>query len=412
LTLRASQETVTLNFKPGEEEALLYFEDPARIQKAADSLVLGIQAAQANNAAEAEKMLLQAVESDPSNIQAMFTLGSYYFSMTQFDKAIETLEKAEKLGGMFASLPAIPGKPGPAQQKEIQDNARKLIDEVPNYKAELALKQKQYDVAVALYSEIMQKNPKDPDTHYQLAIALTYAGDLEKAMSEVDRAIEISPGEKKFADLKKQISARIENAAIEKAQAALNDGTGLLKLGKAAEALERFQLAASLLKPDKQAPVWVQIGKAQSNLKQTEAAEEAFIKAVELAPESEIVNYMNNLAQFYLESKMYEKALDTLTDPRARGDKSADQVLMDMVERTKNNNPGFAKIVLERIISENPQNLEACFTLGELYYIDYSVKDMDARAKELLNRYIENGKDPEKINKSKNMLVLINRRSQ
>ena len=156
----------------------------------------------------------------------------------------------------------------------------------------------------------------------------------------------------------------------------------------------------------------MQIGKAQAELKQNDAAETAFKKAVELAPEKEITSYLNNLAQFYLETKKYDQALDTLTDSRLRNGRSVDQVLMDIVDRTKNNNPGFAKIVLERILQENPQNLDACFLLGELYYIDYSEKDMDARAKELLTQYIEKGQDPDKVNKSKNMLVLINRRSK
>ena len=411
LTVGTSQETVKLTLQPGVDSPL-YFEDPARIQRAADSLALGVEAMKANNAAEAEKMLLESVELDPSSTQAIYTLGTFYFQMTQFDKAIEELQKAEKMAGMFVSLPAIPGKPDPSQQKQIQDNARKLIDAVPGYKGELALKQKKYDVAIEIYNGILQKNPKDSGAYYHMAVALTYAGELEKAMNSIDKAIELEPGDKDFASLKQQIAARIENAAIEKAQAALDEGTGLLKLGNAAGALEKFQQAIGLLREGKQAPVWRQIGKAQTELKQNDAAEAAFKKAVELAPENEITNYLNNLAQFYLETKKYDQALDTLTDSRLLGGKSADEVLMDIVDRTKNNNPGFAKIVLERILKENPQNLDAGFLLGELYYIDYSEKDMDARAKELLTQYIEKGKDPDKVNKSKNMLVLIDRRSK
>jgi len=411
LTVGPSQETVTLELKPGVD-SLLYFEDPDRIQKALDSLTLAVQAMQANNAAEAEKLLLESIELDPSNSQAMLTLGTYYFQMTQFDQAIETLQKTEEMAGMFASLPAIPGQIEPAQLAKIQENARTLIDAVPGYKAELAIKQKKYDVAVEIYRGILQKNPNNTDVYYDIAVALTYAGELDKAMSTIDKAIEIAPDNKDYPNLKKQISARIENQAIAKAQAALDEGTGLLKLGKATDALEKFQTAIGLLKEDKQAPVWRQIGKAQAELMQTDAAEAAFKKAVELAPENEIDNYMNNLAQFYLESKMYDQALDTMTDARMLKDNSADQVLMDIVDRTKNNNPGFAKLVLERVIEDNPQNLDAHFILGELYYIDYSDKDMDARARELLTHYIEAGQDPERVNKSKNMLVLINRRSE
>lgn len=411
LTVSLSQETVTLELKPGADSPL-YFEDPARIQKASDSLTLAVQAMQANNAAEAEKLLLESIELNPSNSQAMLTLGTYYFQMTQFDQAIETLQRTEEMAGIFASLPAIPGQIEPSQLAKIQENARTLIDAVPGYKAELAIKQKKYDVAVEIYRGMLQKNPNNTDVYYDMAVALTYAGELDKAMSTIDRAIEIAPDNKNYPNLKKQISARMENKAIAKAQAALDEGTGLLKLGKAADALEKFQTAIGMLKEDKQAPVWRQIGRAQAELKRADAAEAAFKKAVDLAPENEIDNYMNNLAQFYLDSQMYDQALDTLTDSRVLKDNSADQVLMDIVDRTKNNNPGFAKLVLERVIEDNPQNLDAHFILGELYYIDYSDKDMDARARELLTHYIEAGQDPEKVNKSKNMLVLINRRSE
>ena len=125
---------------------------------------------------------------------------------------------------------------------------------MPSYKGELALKQKKYDVAVKIYNGILQKNPKDTDAYYQLAIALTYAGELEKALNSIDKAIELKPADKDFPHLKEQIEARIENAGIEKAQKALNEGISILKLGNAAGALEKFQQAIGLLKEGKQAP--------------------------------------------------------------------------------------------------------------------------------------------------------------
>jgi len=407
LTVGSSQETVTLKLKPGED-SLLYFEDTARIQKAADTLNLAIQAMQANNAAEAEKLLLESVELNPSNVQAMFTLGTYYFQMTRFDQAIETLEKAERMAGMFAALPPVPGQVEPSQLPQLQANARKLIDAVPNYKGELALQQKQYDAAIAIFSGILQKDPNNADTLYSLAIALTYAGRLDEAMNTIDKAIAANPGAKDLADLKQQISVRMENAAIAKAQAALNEGTKLLDSGDAAGALDKFQQAIGLLKEDKQAPVWRQIGKAQAELKETVAAEEAYKKAIDLAPENEITNYINNLAQFYLENNRYGEALETLIDPRALGGKSAEQVLMDLSGKT--NDPKFVEAALERVLKINPDNAEAYYVLGRNSYADG--KERDSRTKELLTKYLEIGQDPQKIQSAKDILVVVNGRSK
>ena len=62
-----------------------------------------------------------------------------------------------------------------------------------------------------------------------------------------------------------------------------------------------------------QAPIWRQIGKAQAELKQTDAAAEAFTKAAELASEKDAPVYWEELARFYLGFKDYEAALDALT---------------------------------------------------------------------------------------------------
>ena len=259
-----------------------------------------------------------------------------------------------------------------------------------------------------MYSEILQKDPNNSDTMYRLAIALTYAGKLEEAMSTIDRAIELKPGEEDYTKLKRQISARIENTAIVKAQAALDEGTKLLQGGDAAGALEKFQQALGMLKEDKQAPVWRQIGKAKAELKETDAAVEAYKKAIELAPENETVNYINNLAQFYLDNKKYEEAVDTLTDPKALGTESAEQVLMDLAGRAKD--PKFIEAALERVIKMNPENAEAYFMLGRNSYADG--KERDSRTKELLTKYIEIGKDPEKIQSAKDILVVVKGRSK
>lgn len=407
--IAASRETVSLTLQPGAEK-LLYFEDPAQIQRASELTIQGINAAKEGHYADAEKNLLQAIDLNPSNAQSRYYLGVYYVQVGKFDQAVELLKKAEKLAGLFAGLPPVPGQIDPAQNKAIQDNAKRLILNMAGIKGELALKQKNYDEAVADFTENLNNLPNNPDAHYQLALALTYAGRFDEAMKMIDKAIQIKPGESKYPDLKKQIAARITNASIQKAQASLDEGNKLLESGDASGALGKFQEALNLLEPDRQSIVWRQIGKAQEKLNQPDAAEDAYKKAVELSPENDAADYLNTLARFYLESKKYEEALDALTDPRSLGSESLEKVLLDLVEKSKNSEPKLAEAALERVIKADPANAEAYFILGRMYYADG--KEMDRRTRELLTKYVEIGQDPNNVSQAKDMLTLVDRRSK
>lgn len=405
----ASRETISLTLQPGADK-LLYFEDPAQIQRASELTIQGINAAKEGHYADAEKNLLQAIDLNPSNAQSRYYLGVYYVQVGKFDQAVEVLNKAEKLAGLFAGLPPVPGQIDPAQNKAIQDNAKRLILNMAGIKGELALKQKNYDEAVADFTENLNNLPNNPDAHYQLALALTYAGRYDEAMKMIDKAIQIKPGEKTYLDLKEQIAARITNASIQKAQASLDEGNKLMESGDASGALGKFQEALNLLEPDRQSIVWRQIGRAQEKLNQPEAAEEAYKKAVELSPENNTADYLNTLARFYLESKKYEKALDALTDPRSLGSGSLEKVLLDLVEKSKNSEPKLAEAALERVIKADPANAETYFTLGRMYYADG--KEMDSRTKELLTKYVEIGQDPNNVGQAKDMLTIVDRRSK
>jgi tetratricopeptide (TPR) repeat protein len=407
--IAASRESVSLKLQPGAEK-LLYFEDSAQIQRASDLTIQGINDAKEGHYADAENNLLQAIDLNPSSTQARYYLGVYYVQVRKFDQAVEALTRAEELAGLFAGLPPVPGQIDPAQNKAIQDNAKRLILNMAGIKGELALTQKNYDEAVEAFTENLNNLPDDPEAHYQLALALTYAERLDEAMEMIDKATQIKPGEKKYPDLKVQISARIANAAIQKAQAALDEGNTLMEGGDASGALGKFQEAVNLLEQDKQSIVWRQIGKAQEKLNQSDAAEDAYKKAVDFSPANDAADYLNTLARFYLESKKYEEALDALTDSRSLGSESLEKVLLDLVEKSKNSEPKLAEAALERVIKADPANAEAYFILGRMYYADG--KEMDHRTKELLTKYVEIGQDPNNVSQAKDMLVLVDRRSE
>lgn len=405
----ASNESVSLAFDLGMEKKL-YFEDPTRAQRSAEMVAEGINASKESRFDEAEKALIRATELDPSNSEARYFLGVFYVQKRNFDKATEELEKASKLAGMFAALPPVEGKTDPARQKAIHDDAQRLIKNMMLIKGQLALESRDFGKAIDAFTQATVKDPNNPAGYYQLALALTHAGRLDEATEAIDKAIQLDPQDKTNKELKVQIDARIQNAAIKKAQSVLDEGNELLETGKADEALVKFREAIELIPEDRQSYIWKQIGRAHVELGQKEAAEEAYRKAAEFAVEEEAADYWKNLAQFYLESKNYKQALDILTDSRVRGTDSVDNVLMDLFEKSKFQDPMLAEAALERALEGDPENDEYYFLLGQMYYADG--KEKDASTKELLNKYVEIGKDPDKVSAAKDMLVIVDRRSK
>ena len=195
----------------------------------------------------------------------------------------------------------------------------------------------------------------------------------------------------------------LQISQVEHVYLAFEDG-----IGDAAGALKKYEEAKGMIKEERQAPLWMQIGKAQGKLNQEEAAVAAFKKAMALAPADKLGEYRNAFAQFYLDGKKFDEAIGLLADPKAEG--SPEQVLMDLAKTWKNKEPNFAIAALEKVLKLNPANADAHFDLGQLYYIDG--KSKDSRTKELLNKYVEIGKDADKIQSAKDMLVIVNKRSK
>jgi len=161
---------------------------------------------------------------------------------------------------------------------------------------------------------------------------------------------------------------------------------------------------------DKQSPLWRQMARAYGKLNQEDAAVAAFKKSIELAPADKASEYRNSLAQYYLDGKKYDEAVEVLADPKAAGSQSPEQTLLALAASSKNKQPQLAEAALERLLKVNPDNTDAYFDLGQMYYADG--KEKDSRTKELLTKYVETGKDEAKLESAKNMLIMINRRTK
>jgi tetratricopeptide (TPR) repeat protein len=162
--------------------------------------------------------------------------------------------------------------------------------------------------------------------------------------------------------------------------------------------------------PAKQSPLWIQIARANAKLNQHVAAIAAFKKAIELAPEKEVPAYRDVLADYYYKNKKYDEAIDMVVEIQPASSRSAEQILLGMATAKKDKDSAYAEAIFERILKAYPGNVDVYFELGQLYYMDG--KSKDSRTKELLKKYLEVGKDPEKVQRAKDFLVVVNRRSK
>ncbi len=417
VTLKGSAESVTLKLAAGSDKKL-YFEDPAQAQKALELLNQGLALYKENKFSDAEKLFSQGAELDPANPENFRYLGLSLLQQGKFDQAVDTLNKTAKIAGVFAAAPQGPGKPAPAQYQQIVDGVQTLLKQLPVLKARSALREKNFDEATAQFTEALKNDPNNPDLYSNLAIAQTNLKKLDEALASINKAIQLKPGDKEFGELKTKISAiKEQNEAVKSQQAlkqSIDEGNKLFQDGDAAGALKKYQDASAMLPQEDRALkalVWRQIGRVQAKLNQPDAAIEAFKKSIEFAPdEKTAADCRKTFAQFYLDQKKYEEAVSVLADTKSTDAQNLEQVLLSIFKDSKNSEPKLAEMVLERVIKINPQNADSYFELGQLYYMDG--KAMDSRTKELFTKYLEMGKDEDKLSRMKDMMVLINRRSK
>jgi tetratricopeptide (TPR) repeat protein len=413
VTLKGTAENVTMKMTAGADKRL-YFEVPGQDQKALDLVNQGLALYKENKFSDAEKIFSQAAELDPSNPDSFRYLGLSLLQQAKFEQAIEQLNRASKLAGLYAGAPL----PTAAQYQQIVDNIQGLMKQMPVFKARNAAKEKNFEEAVAQFTEALKNDPNNAELYSSIAIVQANANKLDEALAAISKAVQLKPDNKEYVDLKAKLSTIKERDEAAKAQQALiqtiNDGDKLFQDGDSAGALKKYQEAIAKL-PDEnkalKASVWRQIGRSQAKLNQVGAAIDAFKKSIDFAPdEKTALDYRKSFAQFYLDQKKNEEALNVLTEAKDSDAQSLEPTLLKLFDGFKNSQPKLAEMVLERVIKINPQNANAYFELGQMYYMDG--KSMDGRTKELFAKYQEIGKDEDKLSRMKDMLVIINRRSK
>jgi tetratricopeptide (TPR) repeat protein len=408
-----AQESVTVTCSPGDPLKKFYFEDPTLNDQARTAMDQAMVAFQSNNFAEAEKNLRASLAANPSNPDSLYYFAVALIQQKKWDEAKSTLEKASRIVNALVAMPGPKDAKGAVQEspytpvKRLVDN---LLPQMPVLKIKVEagdeLAAKNYKQAIAKYEEVLKLAPQDADTYYNLALSQGFEKEWQAAIASIDKAISLRPEDEAFTDLKKRLEA---NMVMEKAKSIADSGDALFAKKDYSGAITKYNEALTMLTDHpNQASVWLQIARARDMLNQPEEAVKAFHQAIELAPEQEAAKYKNALAQHYekvaqefINQKQYDRAFAAYEESGTSLFKLAQN--WGKSDETTD----LALLAFEHILKTDPQNAEAYFEMGTLYY--FNKKD-NVRAKEMLTKYLEVGKDEKILEQSRNIIAVIDKK--
>ncbi|AXC09442.1 TPR repeat-containing protein [Acidisarcina polymorpha] len=148
--------------------------------------------------AERIKHLQEAVRLDPTYAQAWLALGKLYFINQQFELAAAALDKVPRTdpGALHAAfdrgLASFYTGNYPRAEEAFGFVATQLpLSEVINNQGVAASRRNQD--AAPLFQRAIDSDPKDPDYHFNLALALRRRNDIPGAMREVGECLKLRP---------------------------------------------------------------------------------------------------------------------------------------------------------------------------------------------------------------------------
>ncbi len=406
------KQSVELRFAAGDPTAKLYFEDQAVNQKAYQLLEEGVKLLQAGKFADGEKPIRESLKIYPTNPDSNYNLAIALLQQKKFDDTVPPLKKTIAVASALAQMPMQGQAGGENPYAARQKDAQFLLDKLPGFKlrseGEKFSQERKFDEAIGKYQEALKMEPNDADLYYNISLAHANAKRYDEAMKSADKAVELKPAEKDYQDLKKKIKEIQDNEVLLKAKAMLEEGDKMYQAEDFNGALKKYEEALPLVPKKNQPTILAQIGRTYGKLKQSDKAVDSFKKAIEMAPD--VPDLQKALAQFYLTEKRYEEALNVYADPRAAGSVPPDQALFNLGQAlSKQGNSEVAELAWEKALKVNPNHVDAAYEYGMSLYFS---KKNDKLAKEVLNRYLQLGKDAARLDNVKSVLVVMSKRSQ
>ena len=401
------QQSIKLLYEPGADHPL-YFEEEGKtsISQAVEAMKAGLEDLKASKFTDAENKFKAALSLYPSSPDAHYYLGITYGQQNKWDLAEPELKAASQVTGALMEVKQPEGQTSPYVQ--MHQNVEGLLQKIPGLKL-LAqgsenLKTKNFKEAAAAFQESLKYIPDNADAYYNMALAQASDKMFDEAQQNIQKAIAMKPAEKAYTDLKQQIDGLKEQNTVQKAQAIVDQGEALFKSNDYAGALQKYQEAKAMLPPKGQAITLTLVGKAEAALNHQDQALAAYKQAIELDPGNN--RFKLALAQYYASQKKYDEALAVYSGGAGAG---SDQALFSLGQQLAKDpaNNQVAQLAYEKAIQANPSNAEAYYELGMMLYFS---KENDRRAKELLTKYVEIGKDQSHVENAKGSLVILDRR--
>lgn len=212
------------------------------------------------------RLLRQALEMEPENVDALYYLGALNAALSQAE-----FERLNRMAPGSARVHQLMGESFFARRNfaEAERAFRAAIAADPSLLevavslGDLKRTQGSFEEAVDFYHRVISRNPSDYGAHYGLGVSFRYLQRPEDAVRHLRKAVELAP---------------------ESAPAQLALGTTLVQQGRFSEALEPLLSAAELEPGMDQAHF--QLGRVYQSLGEREKAREAFETARRLAAEA------------------------------------------------------------------------------------------------------------------------------
>ena len=406
--LNDTQEKIELVLKAGNEKDPLYFEDNL-IRERADTLFkAGTEAIQQRNLDEAEKRLTESIELYPTQLNANNNLAFIYFTTARADLAKECYERIINIAETFKFLEEDPNNIALYDQQIKQ--ARELLENMPLQilaaEVDKSLEAEDFGTAVEKLDEMIAMQPDNAGAYFQKAIAMTRLNDLDGAEAAVNKAIKLNPSENAFKDLQTRIGLMQKAIITNKVRDSLLEIEKLNTSGNYEEALSSLDKMSSDTPEELKGAFWWIKGRAYRGLDQKDEMIQSYEKALRNEKDSNNQGiYLNELANWLLDKNYLDELLEVYPRIAPIASVNVANGFSAFADRLKvKGDQAGAREVFEKIIEIDPEYAEAYYELGVIYF--YEVNDK-VKAKVLLEKYIELGKNNDHLNSAKDFIILM-----
>ncbi|MEZ4486738.1 MAG: tetratricopeptide repeat protein [Cyanobacteriota/Melainabacteria group bacterium] len=241
----------------------------AQYQKHVDQ---GVEYQKAGNAQAALAEYGEALKMRANSVEVIVNIGTVYQQLTKdYAKAIAAYQKALSLDANDKRAKLGLETASAAKKDQDVENLAKAAND--------SFKAGNFDDAIAKYLQLINVDPKDAATHFNLGAAYEAKKDIEKAIAEYRLAVSLDPNNKNY-------SVALDDAMGTKAEPIIKQAVAAHEAKQYAQAIDLYKQALDI-RP-KNDELWYNLASAQYSLEDYRAAEASYDKAYKIDPKGRV----------------------------------------------------------------------------------------------------------------------------